>query len=295
MSIEERQQEEVEACSKSVEDAASREELLHELAQCLKKARMERQLSAEEIALTLKLRPVYIQSLESGDWSQMPGEVYALGFLKQYASFLGVNVNDSIEKLKTGQYKLTKPLTFPDPPIAPNKTWVIIAALVFLVILILFNLIDNESTDERPQPATKISELNAITALATNEAAPVTVEEEKREQKELNVDSSPIEDQTEAVTPVVEHEYKLTAVEADVWLQLHAEENPDESAKPLREALLRAGDSLTVYHTSPYLVLTCGNPVALEVEIDGTRVITAGSLGQSGKVLHNFKLRANSE
>lgn len=287
-------QEGLEVCSK-VEDATSREELLHDLAQCLKKARMERQLNAEEIALTLKLRPVYIESLESGDWSQMPGEVYALGFLKQYASFLGVDVNDSIEKLKTGKYKFTKPLTFPDPPIAPNKTWVIVATLVFLVILILFNLIDNEPTDERPQPATKISEPNALTALATNEAAPVTVEEEKTEKKEINVDSPPVEKQTEAVSPVVEHEYKLSAVEADVWLQLHAEENPDESKKPLREALLRAGESLTLYHTSPYLVLTCGNPVALEVEIDGTRVITAGSLGQSGKVLRNFKLRANSE
>ena len=119
MSAEKNLQEGATVCSR-VEDASSREELLHELAQCLKKARKASGLNREEIALTLKLRPVYIESLESGDWSQMPGEVYALGFLKQYASYLDVDVSNSIEKLKTGQYKLTKPLTFPDPPIAPN-------------------------------------------------------------------------------------------------------------------------------------------------------------------------------
>lgn len=293
MSDEKFQQEEMEACSK-VEDAASREELLNELAQCLKKARKARQLSPEEIALTLKLRPVYIECLESGDWSEMPGEVYALGFLKQYASFLGVDVSDSIEKLKTGQYKLTKPLTFPDPPIAPNKTWVIVAALAFVVVLILFNLIGEEPIEEHALPTPAISEVNTLTA-STDIPAPITDGAEQNEQESVTSENPPVDEPVVTESPAVEHEYKLSAVDADVWLQLHTEENPDESTAPLREALLHAGESISVYHASPYLILTCGNPIALEVEIDGTRVISAGSLGQSGKVLHNFKLHADNE
>ena len=283
---------ETEQCSSKIESAASREELLYELACCLKKARKSQQLNTEEIGLTLKLRPVYIEALESGDWSQMPGEVYALGFLKQYASFLGLDVNDSLEKLKTGQYKLTKPLTFPDPPIAPNKTWVIVAALVFVVVLILFNLIDNEQPDRNPMPAAKTAESSITT---TNEPTLLTDDAEETKQPSLTPDISPAEDDSPSSEPVVTHEYKLFAIGADVWLQLYVEESSDEDTVPLREVLLRTGESITIQHPSPFLMLTCGNPVALEVEIDGTRVITAGSLGQSGKVLRNFKLHANSE
>jgi len=281
-----------ENCSSKIEDAASREELLHELARCLKKARKSQQLNTEEIGLTLKLRPSYIEALESGDWNEMPGEVYALGFLKQYASFLGLDVNDSLEKLKTGQYKLTKPLTFPDPPIAPNKTWVIVAALVFVVVLILFNLIDNEQPEQNTLPAAKTTESTITT---TNDAASLTDNAEENNQLSMAPDTSPAEETSFSTKPVVDHEYKLFAIGADVWLQLHTEESPDEGAEPLREVLLHAGESTSFHHPSPFLILTCGNPVALEVEIDGKRVITAGSLGQSGKVLRNFKLHANSE
>jgi len=283
---------ETEVCS-NVESATSREELLHELAQCLKKARKSRQLNSEEIAFTLKLRPVYIDALESGDWSEMPGEVYALGFLKQYAAFLNIDVSDTIEKLKTGQYKLTKPLTFPDPPIAPNKTWVIVAALSFVVILILFNLLDNEPTEETARLAPEVSD---ITALPTAEPLAAAEPVAEGKQNPMTSESMPADDEPAAsAKPVTEHAYKLSAIGEDVWFQLSVEESADSPAEMIREALLRIGESTTVYHVSPSLILTCGNPVALEVEIDGKRVITAGSLGESGKVLHNFRLHSSSE
>lgn len=281
---------ETEVCS-NVESATSREELLHELAQCLKKARKSRQLNREEIALTLKLRPVYVDALESGDWSEMPGEVYALGFLKQYAAFLNIDVSDTIEKLKTGQYKLTKPLTFPDPPIAPNKTWVIVAALVFMVVLILFNLIDNEQPEQNTPSVAKAVENTLVT---TDKPALLTDNSSDNKQP-LLTPGTPAEDMPSTPEPIIEHEYKLFAIGADVWLQLYTEEDPVEGSSLLREVLLHAGESITIHHPSPFLTLTCGNPVALEVEIDGKRVITAGSLGQSGKVLRNFKLHASGE
>ncbi|HKI59627.1 MAG TPA: helix-turn-helix domain-containing protein, partial [Mariprofundaceae bacterium] len=218
---------EAETCS-NIEDATSREELLHELAQCLKKARKSRQLNSEEIALTLKLRPVYIDALESGDWSEMPGEVYALGFLKQYAAFLDVDVSDTIEKLKTGQYKLTKPLTFPDPPIAPNKTWVIVAALAFVVILILFNLIDSEPTEEPAHLAPEVSDIAALTDAPTAEPVAVAESVAENEQKPVVTESLPADEPAAPVSPpIIKHAYKLSAVGEDVWFQLSIEKKGD--------------------------------------------------------------------
>jgi cytoskeleton protein RodZ len=284
---------EIENCADKLEEGASREELLLELASCLKNARKTQKMSLEEIALALKLRPVYLKALESGDWEDMPGEVYAFGFLKQYAVFLGVDVSRSVEQLKTGHYKLTKPLTFPDPPIAPNKTWVAIAALAFVVLLILFNLFDDEfsSNIEQQMPMTQTEE----TPPASMIDIPLPPVEESDTIAGPVGTTAPTELQPEtsinAPEAASEHEYTLTAVDGDVWLQLSTQTNPKETPTLLREVLLRQGQNLTIYHVSS-LLLTCGNPVALQVHIDQKLVIAVGSLGESGKVLRNFKLTA---
>jgi len=281
---------EVTTHSDNLQGAGTREELLHELAHCLKNRRESQELNVEEIALTLKLRPVYLKALESGDWSEMPGEVYALGFLKQYAAFLDLDISDSIEKLKTGKYKLTKPLTFPDPPIAPNKTWVIVAALAFVMLFILFNLFDSgESQQRSTPPVPEMMENSADADMATSSEAEVTPESPTA--IPALIESQP-ETFTSAPEAAIEHSYTLTAVGGDAWLQISAEEVADEVPVLLREALLHDGESTTIHHTAPYLLLTCGNAVALQVHIDGKLVIAAGSLGESGKVLRDFKLTA---
>ena len=142
-------------CPENIQEASSREELLLELSGCLKRAREAQELSIEEIALSLKLRVVYLHALESGNWDEMPGEVYAIGFLKQYAAYLNIDVSESVKMLKTGEYILTKPLTFPDSPLAPSKTWVIVAALAFIVLFILFNLFDDSGSDRVSLPSEK--------------------------------------------------------------------------------------------------------------------------------------------
>jgi cytoskeletal protein RodZ len=281
--------EESNKCSGNVQEVASREELLHELAQCLKSTRKGKNLKLEEIALTLKLRTSYLESLESADWSAMPGEVYAIGFLKQYAAFLDLDISDSIEKLKTGQYKLTKPLTFPDPPIAPNKTWVIVAALLFVVALIVFNLFNDSGEPQRTVLVPETVENSMDTE--------ITLENEIMQESSTAIpaliESQPETFESASTTTeeaTVEHRYTLTAVGGDAWLQVSAEEVAGEAPVMLREALLHDGESTTIRHSSASLLLTCGNAVALQVHIDGKLVIAAGSLGESGKVLRDFKL-----
>lgn len=284
-------------CSEPIEEAASQEELLHELAHCLKSRRESRDLTIEEIALSLKLRTVYLKALESADWDDMPGEVYAIAFLKQYAGFLGLDISEHIEKLKTGQYKLTKPLTFPDPPIAPNRTWVIVAVLLFIVLFILFNLFDdglnNSETEQHNLPSVETTETASLPA-ADN---PVTAPDEVIPTEVIPTTPVTTEptDSTSDKTPeaIIQHEYRLAAVGDDVWLQLSLQRDPGEEPLLLREVLLRDGQSTTIRHTSPSLLLTCGKATSLQVHIDGKLVIATGSLGESDKVLRNFKLTSN--
>ena len=81
-------------------------------------------------------------------------------------------------------------------------------------------------------------------------------------------------------------------MDADVWLQLFS---PDEPPLLLQEALLKPGESMKVDHVSPSLLLTCGNPIALQVEIDGKLIIASGSLGKAEKVLRGFTLTADNQ
>lgn len=283
----------VEKCVNNIKEASSREELLQELAHCLKSAREARNLNLEEAALTLKLRTAYLQALESGNWEDMPGEVYALGFLKQYAAHLDLDVSDSIEKLKTGHYKLTKPLTFPDPPIAPNRTWMIVAALAFVVLIILFNLFDN-SEPQQPLPSPVVTEeIPAVSQDTTPES--VTKDSLTTDSMSPEMESSGVQVETPDLTldAALPHEYVLAAIDGDVWLQVSTEPTAeDEAPILLQEVLLRDGETVTIRHASPSLLLTCGNAAALQVKVDGNLVIAAGSLGESGKVLRNFRVSA---
>jgi len=285
----------VDNCPKNIQEASSREELLLELSNCLKHARELQGLSIEEIALSLKLRTVYLCALESGNWDDMPGEVYAIGFLKQYAGHLNIDVSESVELLKTGQYKLTRPVTFPDSPLAPSKTWVIVAALAFIVLFILFNLFDDSNSDNvLPQSETVEVAPSNVSPMPDEAVSTPEIEADasatKRPIEELKP-ASKIAEESDSDIPGI-HLYRLTAVDADVWLQLYS---PDEPPLLLHEALLKSGEAMKFDHDSPVLLLTCGNPRALQVEIDEKLINAAGTLGKVDKVLRDFRLTANNQ
>jgi len=281
-------------CPENVKEASSREELLLELSGCLKHARELQGLSIEEIALSLKLRNVYLHALESGNWDEMPGEVYAIAFLKQYAAYLNIDISESVELLKTGQYKLTKPVTFPDSPLAPSKTWVIVAALAFIVLFILLNLFDDSGSDRvspLPEKAEVDSSSMPLTHDGTTSMPEAVTDTSTTEKAAEELKPSPVVTE-EASDTRATHRYRLTAVGADVWLQLYS---PGEPPLLVQEALLKPGESMKLDHVSPSLLLTCGNPLALQVEVDDQLIVEAGSIGEVDKVLRDFRLTAPSE
>ncbi len=58
----------------------------------LAQARLKRGLSLDEAAHAIKLRPEKILALENDDLASFPSNAYAKGFLKNYARYLGVDV-----------------------------------------------------------------------------------------------------------------------------------------------------------------------------------------------------------
>ncbi len=71
-----------------------------EIGVLLRQARLERGLSLEDAQRATKIRTRYLEAMENGDFEALPGEVYAKGFLRNYASFLGLPGDDLVARYK---------------------------------------------------------------------------------------------------------------------------------------------------------------------------------------------------
>jgi len=66
-------------------------EELMTLGDTLKQKRKERNLSLKEVENATSIRMNYLQSIEDGDLNKLISPVYAQGFIRQYATFLGLD------------------------------------------------------------------------------------------------------------------------------------------------------------------------------------------------------------
>jgi cytoskeletal protein RodZ len=83
------------------------EALLREVGAQLRQVRQERGEDLEHVAQYLRIRPLYLNALEHGDLSVMPGRTYALGFLRSYADYLGFDGDELIARIRTSVADLT--------------------------------------------------------------------------------------------------------------------------------------------------------------------------------------------
>jgi cytoskeletal protein RodZ len=67
----------------------------------LKAARKRLRLSLEDAEIDTKIRYKYLEALEKNQFSLLPSEVHALGFLRRYADYLSLNSADLIMQYKT--------------------------------------------------------------------------------------------------------------------------------------------------------------------------------------------------
>ncbi len=70
-----------------------------------------------DVAASLNIRHVYLQALEDGDFDKLPGTTYAVGFLRSYADYLGLDSKDLARRFKeemAGRQDATQ-LVFPVP------------------------------------------------------------------------------------------------------------------------------------------------------------------------------------
>ncbi len=81
----------------------------------LRDARLALGASIEDMAAQLRIRRVYLIALEEGRLKDLPSPAYAIGFVRNYAGALGLDVNDMVRRFREAASGKRQDLVFPEP------------------------------------------------------------------------------------------------------------------------------------------------------------------------------------
>jgi len=76
------------------------------IGQRLKTAREEKNITLEKAFEATRIRVIYLQALEADDLSSMPSPVQARGYLRNYAEYLELNLDQLLEEVRASQQNL---------------------------------------------------------------------------------------------------------------------------------------------------------------------------------------------
>lgn len=250
----------------------------------LRRTREARDLSLNEVEEALRIRKRYLQALEVGDYAALPGPIQARGFIRNYARFLQLSVEEALARyeaevvgrpfqprmqsidLRPNQMGLDRPTVFAPPPSAeeessgfstslPPITWVLLGAMVLFGLVALISLLYLQFGDALSQPE--------VAPTATAEATPLAI---NTTEAETGPEFSPAADGTLAVRLIPR---------AHAWIRVIADDNVVFQGVATPEEPIDAV-------ASNRCIVETGNGGAFQLLLNGEDF---GLLGEQGQVV----------
>jgi cytoskeleton protein RodZ len=261
---------------------------LDTVGQDLHTARLRRGDDLASVSRVLKIRKDHLEALEEDRVEALPGRTYAVGFIRSYADYLGLDAVQCVERYKAEIAGRTDsgppPITIIDEDAEHRMPhgWKIMAGVV--VVLVLFGAyqvavsVDRMMTERAvepvptqpvhrpvahrpvaPQPAAQVQQPAPAADAAATQPAPVPALPQGIAYGESNIGGRVVLRAREALhIMVIGH----SRVDGHVTVFINRNLNP--------------GDSYRVPN-QPGVTLTTTNPGAVQVEVDGAPIGTAGS------------------
>ena len=280
-----------------------------------------------DLARSLRIRQAYLEAIEAGRMSDLPGTTYALGFVRAYASALGLKGEQIASQFRAeaGEANMRPALSFPAP--VPQRG-VPAGALMLLGLVILagaysgwYYVSEHQHTpaetvppipdhlmtpaQEKPAPSPQVASILPSAAPPAPGPAPGAVAPPSQAAVPLPTVQTPGTPQAQMQTPAAQATQPPPATAVPATAALAAPAVPpgtrivlkatadawvtvkQKSGPPLLSKLMHQGDSWPVPADRTDLVMTTGNAGGTEVDVDGTAV---ASLGPSGLVRKNVPL-----
>lgn len=109
------------------------------LGEILRRARLARGVTLERAEQVTRISRRYLEALEREEFSLLPAPVYARGFLRTYATFLGLEASQLLPLFPVSylDQPVMEPLPRLDRPPIWSPTWLVSVGVVGLLVLII--------------------------------------------------------------------------------------------------------------------------------------------------------------
>lgn len=260
----------------------------------LKAARMRLGEDLRSVAAALRIRAEHLEAIEEGAFDKLPGRAYAIGFVRAYAEYLGLDPAVIVARFKAEAGGIPEPSPEPalfDEPEEQREQpqGMLIGLIVLFVIAIGAAAYFGKAADKmlgermagdagRPAAAVSQDETQPASESAPAAAAPTTTTTPETPAPSAATPAPATESAPAAGHSLgaVESSSRITikALRDGVWLRVEDQ----ASGEVLFTRTLKAQDKYNVPNR-PNLVLVTRDGGALELTLDGTPIGRAGGPG----------------
>jgi cytoskeleton protein RodZ len=291
----------------------------------LRAARLNRGEDPEHVATVLKMKREHIEAIEDNDFTRLPGRTYAIGFVRSYARYLGLDAEVMVQRFKEEsagrEHDRPVELVFPDAPEekrAANGSLVLVAVLIAAAIAGAYYVSMPQRQAAVPAPKPE----DAAVVVAGDQPrfitdGPITpeVSSDLAQPSSLLGDgataqpgaSAPLAAAQMPATPAAvpaataaapadasrvfgtENVNSRIVFRANAEAYILVKELGPNGKVTLVDRTLKAGESYRA-PDKPGVTIITGNAGGLDVEIDGKKM---GQLGKSGEMLRNVPVDAS--
>lgn len=252
----------------------------------LRRARLQKGLEIEDLEIAIRVSASHLKAIEEGRLEVLPSRVYALGFIRSYAEYVGLDSDKIIGLLKrqAGEKIAPKNIMLPDTSMLEDYS--VPTAKMFALIFIFLMCIlgarafytDNHYLSNDDIPAVPDDLKSQMTALSKPEKKSP---QEKSDETVISLNPSSANEQTAPAQTSPSNQIVLRAME-NVWLEIR-----DANRKTLFSRVLAVGEEYWIPPEQTGLVMTLGNAGGLQIMVDGQ---TLPFLGKTGQVIRNVVL-----
>lgn len=231
----------------------------------LRQTREEKNLTLADVEQEIKIRSRYLEALEAEEFDILPGNVYLYGFLRSYATFLGLDATELVSQVKSHLQeneaepevpKVRSPVYTSTTGNIGKKIKLLAIGLAICLLLVYFlSYFANQPVTRNDDPPME---------------QPI-IEEALDETEPQETDNSLAE------TPALDGlELTLTVADqpgARCWVEIRAD------GETVFSGTLEAGDSKT-FNAEEKLWVKAGNAGVLSATYNGKELETLGSSGE---------------
>jgi cytoskeleton protein RodZ len=263
--------------------------IVEELGRKLRQIRLERGIDLNDVQEQTKIRIRYLEAIEEGKWDLLPGQVYAKGFIRSYAEYLGLDSQQLLEEYGLNQpspppvsESVTQKVQPPSstrnkkPPVASERSmWPQFAAGAAILAVIIAGYVyftHGATHSGNPSEASNTAKTNLSTVTDSNQqqAKPPSTQEQTpalppKPAVEIKLTNKTAQGETLTVHNADHLQVELTTPNGRCWVSATVD------GKEVYSGILEQGVAQS-WTANKSVLLATGNSSAIQLKVNGQDV-----------------------